>query len=159
MEDFARASGWLDTIVLAASEEFTESPAALPAFEKTYAFQFPRERIVVLPGGDTAVTMRAAAQNTRGVTAAMVYGTDGAIAAFDLVVMADIKGAQIVYEPAPVVRGEILRSYPDIGKALGPVFASLTMNRLQSLNAQIAIEGLSAREVAQTYLERNGFLR
>jgi osmoprotectant transport system substrate-binding protein len=159
MADFARASGGLGAIVLAASAEFVESPAALPAFEKTYGFRFPRERIVVLPGGDTAVTMRAAAQNTRGVTAAMVYGTDGAIAAFDLVVMADVRGAQIVYEPAPLVRGEVLRAYPEIGRLLGPVFASLTTNRLQSLNAQIAIEGLAAREVARAYLERNGFLR
>ncbi|MBM6593702.1 glycine betaine ABC transporter substrate-binding protein [Microvirga pudoricolor] len=159
MEDFARVSPGLDAVILAASQEFVESPAALPAFEETYGFRFPRERIVLLPGGDTAVTMRAAAQKTQGVTAAMVYGTDGAIAAFDLVVMADVRGAQIVYEPAPVVRGEVLRSYPGIGKALAPVFSSLTLNRLQSLNAQIAIEGLSAQEVARGYLEQNGFLR
>ena len=74
--------------------------------------------VVVLPGGDTAVTMRSAAQGVSGVNAAMVYGTDGAIAALDLVVMQDTKGAQIVYEPAPVVRAAVLQRYPAI--APGP---------------------------------------
>jgi osmoprotectant transport system substrate-binding protein len=159
MEDFARAVAQSEPLILAASAEFVESPAALPAFERTYGFRFPRDRILVQPGGDTAVTMRAAAQGAKGVNAAMVYGTDGAIAAFDLVVMSDVRGAQIVYEPAPVVRGEVLRSYPGIARVLAPVFASLSMSRLQSLNAQIAIEGLSASEVAREYLDQNGFLR
>jgi osmoprotectant transport system substrate-binding protein len=171
MEDFARAilpsespipPGPLipsEPLILAASAEFVESPAALPAFERTYGFRFPRDHILILPGGDTALTMRAAAQGAKGVNAAMVYGTDGAIAAFDLVVMSDVRGAQIVYEPAPVVRGEVLRSYPGIARALAPVFASLSLSRLQSLNAQVAIEGLSAADVARGYLDQNGFLR
>lgn len=154
MEDFADAVRRAGAIRLAASAEFVESPAALPAFEKAYDFSFPRDRIVVLPGGDTALTMRAAAQGAGGVNAAMVYGTDGAIAAFDLVVMKDTKGAQIVYEPAPVVRAEVLQRHPGVAKALAPVFASLTMTRLQALNAEIVIEGKAPREVAGRYLEQ-----
>jgi osmoprotectant transport system substrate-binding protein len=115
--------------------------------------------VVVLPGGDTAVTMRAAAQGVSGVNAAMVYGTDGAIAALDLVVMEDTKGAQIVYEPAPVVRAQVLQRYPAMGPALAKVFGSLSMTKLQALNARIAVEGRPAREVARTYLEQEGLLR
>ena len=96
----------------------SRAPAALPSFEQVYAFKLPRDQIVVLPGGDTAVTMRAAAQSVSGVNAAMVYGTDGAIAALDLVVMDDNKGAQIVYEPAPVIRAEVLQKLP--GHRAGP---------------------------------------
>lgn len=146
-------------IRLAASAEFVESPAALPAFERVYGFHFPRDRIVVLPGGDTAATMRAAAQGGGGVNAAMVYGTDGAIVALDLVVMKDTKGAQIVYEPAPVVRAGILQRYPQIVKALAPVFNSLTMAKLQALNAEIAIEEKPARDVAARYLSDLGLRR
>jgi osmoprotectant transport system substrate-binding protein len=98
-------------------------------------------------------TMRAAAQSIGGVNAAMVYGTDGAIATLDLVAMKDTKGAQIVYEPAPVARAEVLQRHPKIARALGPVFASLTMAKLQALNAQIAIEEKPARDVAGRYLE------
>lgn len=153
MEDFAAAVRHSADLKLAASVEFVESPAALPSFEKTYGFLFPRDRIVTQPEGDTMATMRAAARNAGGVNAAMVYGTDGAIATFDLVVMKDVKGAQIVYEPAPVIRAATLRRYPRIAEALHPVFASLTMGRLQALNAEIAIEGKPARDVAARYLD------
>jgi len=159
MEDFARLAKQAGALKLAGSAEFVESPGALPSFERTYDFRLPRDQIVVLPGGDTAVTMRAAAQGVSGVNAAMVYGTDGAIAALGLVVMEDTKGAQVVYEPAPVVRAEVLQRYPAIGPALGQVFATLSMSRLQALNAQIAVEGKPPRDVAKAYLEQQGLLR
>ena len=88
--------------------------------------------------------MRAAAQQLSGVNSAMVYGTDGAISALDLVVMEDTKGAQVVYEPAPVVRAAVLEKYPVIRQTLGRVFATLSLNQLQVLNAQIAVEGAAA---------------
>ncbi|HEV2603487.1 MAG TPA: ABC transporter substrate-binding protein [Microvirga sp.] len=159
MEDFARLSKRTGAVKLAGSAEFVESAAALPSFERVYDFKLPRDQIVVLPGGDTAVTMRAAAQGVSGVNAAMVYGTDGAIAALDLVVMEDTKGAQIVYEPAPVVRAEVLQRHPAIGPALAKVFASLNMTTLQKLNAEIAVEGKPARDVAKAYLDQQGLLR
>ncbi|MGG5821596.1 glycine betaine ABC transporter substrate-binding protein OsmF [Falsiroseomonas sp. HW251] len=144
---------------LAASAEFVESPAALPAFEAAYGASFPRDRITVLPGGDTAVTLRAAAQGISGVNAAMAYGTDGAIAALNLVVLRDDKGAQIVYEPAPVVRAAVLERFPAIRDALSPVFASLDLATLQKLNARIAVEGQPAPAVARAYLGEIGMLR
>lgn len=154
MEDFADAVTRSAPLRLAASQEFVESLAALPAFERTYGFRFPREHIVVLPGGDTARTMRHAAQGIDEVNAAMVYGTDGAIAALDLVVMKDTQGAQIVYEPAPVARADVLERHPIIEKALGQVFQTLTMAKLQALNAEIVIEGKPARDVAARYLQQ-----
>lgn len=137
---------------LAASAEFVESPVALPAFERAYGATFPRDRITVLPGGDTAVTMRAAAQGLSGVNAAMVYGTDGAIEPLGLMVMEDNKRAQIVYEPAPVVRAETLERFPAIRTALAPVFASLSQEKLRQLNGQIAVEGRTPEAVARAHL-------
>jgi osmoprotectant transport system substrate-binding protein len=159
MQDFAALVQKGGVLKLAGSAEFVESPAALPSFERTYGFAMPRAEIVVLPGGDTAVTMRAAAQRISGVNAAMVYGTDGAISALDLVVMEDAKGAQIVYEPAPVVRAAVLERHPVIGPLLSRAFSSLTLNRLQGLNAQVAVEGKAPRDVARAYLEQEGLLR
>jgi osmoprotectant transport system substrate-binding protein len=73
--------------------------------------------------------------------------------------MEDTKGAQIVYEPAPVVRAEVLQKYPAMAQALARVFGSLSLTRLQALNAQIAVEGQPARDVAKRYLEQEGLLR
>jgi osmoprotectant transport system substrate-binding protein len=159
MEDFANAVRNAMDLRLAASAEFVESPAALPSFEKTYGFHFPRDRIVTLPGGNTMLTMRAAAQQANDVNAAMVYATDGAIATLDLVAMRDTRGAQIVYEPAPVVRAQTLQRYPGMAKALGPVFRYLTTARLQALNAEIVIEEKQARDVAGRYLDEIGLRR
>ncbi|MCJ2082141.1 glycine betaine ABC transporter substrate-binding protein [Methylobacterium sp. J-090] len=157
MADFARAVG-RGLIRLAASTEFVESPAALPSFEAAYEFRLPLDRIISLPGGDTAVTARAAAQGISGVNAGMVYGTDGALDALDLVVMADPKGAQIVYEVAPVIRAEALTRHPTIRPALARIFASLDATTLRALNARITVEGAVAGTVAHAYLTQRGFL-
>ena len=154
MEDLAQAVRTSMNLRLAASAEFVESPAALASFEKTYGFRFPRDRIAVQPGGNTMTTMRLAAQGIGGVNAAMVYGTDGAIATLDLVVMRDTKGAQIVYEPAPVVRVQALERFPNISKALNGVFASLSTAKLQALNAEIVVDERPARDVAEHYLNQ-----
>ncbi|HJS32612.1 MAG TPA: ABC transporter substrate-binding protein [Alphaproteobacteria bacterium] len=159
MEDFARWVSGGGTVKIAASAEFVESPAALPSFEKTYGFKLKPDQILTLAGGNTAATERAAAERTSGVNAAMAYGTDGALAALGLVVMRDSKGAQIVYEPAPLVRASVLEKHPGIKRVLEPVFASLDLTTLQTLNAKIAVEGQDAKQVAIGYLRQKGFLK
>jgi osmoprotectant transport system substrate-binding protein len=158
MEDFAKWVGGGGKLKLAASAEFVESPAALPSFQKTYGFTLSQDQILVLAGGNTAATERAAAEGTSGVNAAMAYGTDGSLAALGLVVMTDTKGAQIVYAPCPVVRQAVLAKHPKIKDGLAPVFASLDLKTLQGLNAKIAVEGQDAKQVARTYLQSKGFL-
>jgi osmoprotectant transport system substrate-binding protein len=158
LEDLARLLGtdFRNRFKLAASAEFVESPAALPAFQSTYGFKLEPANLLVLAGGDTAVTMRAAAEKMNGVNAAMVYGTDGAIAALDLKVLADPKGAQMVYQPAPAVRGEVAAAHPQLAEWLGPVFDSLTLTGLQGLNSKIVVEGQNPREVAKAHLRGLG---
>lgn len=144
---------------LAASAEFIERPDALPAFEKAYDFKLNQQQLLSLAGGDTAVTIKAAAQQTSGVNAAMAYGTDGPVAALGLQTLTDPKGVQPVYAPAPVVRDTVLKAYPQMGEWLDPVFASLDEKTLQQLNASIAVEGLDAKKVAADYLKQKGFVK
>lgn len=143
---------------LAASAEFVESAAALPAFEKTYGFRLRSEQLLTLSGGNTAATLRAAAEGTSGVNAAMAYGTDGELAALGLTALCDDKGAQIVYAPAAVVRESVLNNRPQIAAALNPVFASLSLTTLQELNARIAVAGEEPGAVARHYLKAKRFL-
>ncbi len=158
MADFARYANGGGRIRLAASAEFVESPAALPAFEQTYGFRLSDRQLLTLSGGNTSATLRAAAEGMSGVNAAMAYGTDGAVAALRLVALTDDKGAQIVYAPAPVIRAAVLQRRPQIAQWLDPVFASLTLARLQGLNAQIAVDGAEAGTVALHYLQSQRFL-
>ncbi|MBC7676229.1 MAG: ABC transporter substrate-binding protein [Rhodoferax sp.] len=159
MEDLASYITGGGEFKLAASAEFVESPAALPAFETAYGFTVAPDQVVVLAGGDTAATIRAAAEGTSGVNAAMVYGTDGAIAALGLVVMTDNNGAQAVYEPAPTVRKDVLDANPQIQGLLDPVFATLDAETLRELNARIQVDGEDYAAVAKDYLTAQGFLK
>jgi len=144
---------------LAASAEFVERADALPAFQAAYGFKLGQDQLLTLAGGDTAVTIKAAAEGTSGVNGAMAYGTDGALAALGLVIMDDPKGIQPVYAPAPIVRADVLSRYPAIKDALAPVFGSLDTPTLQMLNAKIAIEGQDAKQVAAAYLRAKGFIK
>ncbi|HXP31963.1 MAG TPA: ABC transporter substrate-binding protein [Stellaceae bacterium] len=158
LSDFARYVVAGGRVRLAASAEFVESPSALPAFERLYGFTLKQSQLLVLAGGDTAATIRAAAEGTSGVNAAMAYGTDGALAVLGLVALADDKGAQIVYQPAPVVRAAVIERHPEMPSILDPVFRSLTLETLQRLNAKIAVEGLDPTAVAADYLRAKGFI-
>jgi len=158
MGDFAKYLASGGAIKLAASAEFVESPAALPAFEATYGFRLEDAQLLTLSGGNTSATLRAAAEGTSGVNAAMAYGTDGALAALGLTALEDDKGAQVVYAPAPVVREAVLQQHPEIAAVLDPVFATLTLETLQQLNAKIAVEGEDAAAVATAYLTSKQFL-
>ena len=146
-------------VKLAASTEFVTSTAALPAFQETYGFTMSPDQLVQLSGGDTAATIAAAAQQTSGVNAAMVYGTDGGIAPAGLVVMEDDKAVEPVYQPAPVVRDAVLAEHPQIAEVLNPIFEGLDLVTLQELNGRIQVGGEPANAVAKDYLTQKGILK
>jgi osmoprotectant transport system substrate-binding protein len=89
----------------------------------------------------------------------MVYGTDGGIAPSGLVVMDDDKGVQPVYQPAPIIREEVLKQYPQIEDLLAPVFAKLDLTTLQELNGRVQVGGEPAAAVATDFLTKNGLLK
>jgi osmoprotectant transport system substrate-binding protein len=144
---------------LAASAEFMERTDAMPAFQAAYGFKLRADQALVLAGGDTAVTIKAAAEKTSGVNASMAYGTDGPLAALGLMAMEDPKGVQPVYAPAPLVREDVLKRHPAIATILAPIFKSLDRPTLQMLNARIQLEGQDPRKVASGYLQSKGFLK
>ena len=159
MDDLGRYIAKGGTFKLAASAEFMERTDAMPAFQTAYGFKLRADQALVLAGGDTAATIKAAAEKTSGVNAAMAYGTDGPLAALGLLVMEDPKGVQPVYAPSPLVREEVLKRHPAIATILAPIFKSLDRPTLQMLNARIQLEGQDPRKVASDYLQSKGFLK
>lgn len=159
LSDFGKYVSGGGTVVLAASSEFVNSAAALPAFQTTYGFTLKPEQLITLSGGDTAATIGAAANQTNGANAAMVYGTDGGIAPSGLVVLDDDKGVQPVYQPAPIIREAVLKQHPEIETLLKPVFEKLDLVTLQELNGRVQVGGEPAKAVAEDFLKKNGFLK
>ena len=66
------------------------------------------------------------------------------------------RGQKITIHP---VRTDLYQpKYPEIEDILKPVFKSLDLVTLQTLNAKIAIEGQDASTVAKDYLEASDLL-
>jgi len=152
LSDFARWVNGGARVKLAGSAEFVDSAAALPAFEKAYGFTMRGDQLLVLAGGDTSVTIKAAAEGTSGVNASMVYLTDGALAVTGLVVLEDPRHVELVYQPAPVARVALLQKYPSIPALLDPVFGRLDVDTLRRLNARTQVDGTDASVVAHDFL-------
>lgn len=159
LTDFGKYVAGGGEVVLAASSEFVNSAAALPAFQTTYGFKMKPEQLITLSGGDTAATIAAAANKTNGANAAMVYGTDGGIAPSGLVVLEDDKGVQPVYQPAPIIREDALKQHPEIADLLKPVFEKLDLVTLQGLNGRVQLGGEPSKTVAEDFLKKNGLLK
>ncbi len=157
-EDFAEYVNGGGEVKLVGSQEFIERDDALGAFEEAYGFELGEDQLIALAGGNTAQSEQAAANGTNGANAAMAYGTDGSLAALDLVVLEDTRNAQAIFQPVPTFRSEVIEAAPGIPDVLDPVFAELDLETLQDLNGKVAVEGLAAEDVAEEWLTENGFL-
>ena len=160
MDDFAEYLAEGGRIKLAASAEFVESPAALPAFEATYGFRLSDDAIADLVGrqhrGDVARRGRRRCPGSmrRWPTAPTARSRRSVSSR-----SSDDKGAQVVYAPAPVVREAVLQRAPgDRARCSTRSSPRLTLETLQKLNAEIAVDGEDAGAVAAAYLKSKHFL-
>jgi osmoprotectant transport system substrate-binding protein len=158
MSDFARWVSRGGHVVLACSAEFANA-GTLRSLEDTYGFRLTSDQLIVLAGGETTAMITAAAARTDGTNTAMVYATDGGIAAANLIVLEDDKHDQPIYAPVPLVREATLRAHPQIAALVKPVMESLDRETLQQLNERVQVDGESIESVARTYLEQKRLLK
>jgi osmoprotectant transport system substrate-binding protein len=158
MSDFGRWVAGKGKVVLACSAEFANA-GTLRSLEKTYGFTLRSDQLIVLAGGETSATIGAAAAGTNGTNTAMVYGTDGGIAAAHLQILEDDRHDQPVYAPVPIVREAVLKANPQIAAIVKPLMESFDRETLQQLNARVQINGESDEAVAMDYLKARGLLK
>jgi osmoprotectant transport system substrate-binding protein len=158
MSDFGRWVSGGGEVVLICSAEFANA-GTLRSLERTYGFTLRSSQLIVLAGGETAATIAAAAAGTNGANTAMVYGTDGGIAAARLQILEDDRHAQPVYAPVPIIREAVLRQHPQIAAIVKPLMDSFDSETLQQLNARVQINGESDEAVAVDYLKSKGWLK
>jgi len=157
MSDFGRWVSGGAALVLACSAEFANS-STLRSLENTYGFTLRPDQLIVLAGGDTSATIRAAAERTNGINTAMVYTTDGAIVEAHLRILEDDRHDQPVYAPVPIIRESVLRANPKIAEIIKPLMQSFTQEKLQRLNERVQMDGEAPSAVAQDYLKAAGLL-
>ena len=157
MSDFAHWVSGGGQVVLACSAEFANA-GTLRSLEDTYGFKLRSDQMIVLAGGETTAMITAAAAHTDDTNTAMVYATDGGIAAADLVVLEDDRHDQPIYAPVPLIRAAVLAAYPQIAAVVKPVMDSLDRETLQRLNERVQVDGESVQAVARSYLLQKGLL-
>jgi osmoprotectant transport system substrate-binding protein len=157
MSDFGRWVSGGAPLMLACSAEFANS-STLRSIEKTYGFTLRSGQMIVLAGGDTSATIRAAAEQTNGTNTAMVYTTDGAVSAAHLRILDDDLHDQPIYAPVPIIREPVLRANPRIAELVKPLMQSLTQTKLQRLNERVQMDGEAPAAVAEDYLRSTGLL-
>jgi len=139
-------------LVFGTTQEFVERSDGLPGLQETYGgFNFQE-----VLGLDPGLLYTGLDQGDIDVTTC--FGTDGQIAAFDLVVLEDDMGFWPPYPAAPVIRQEILDEHPEIADVLNSLSVLLDGESMRQLNWEVAGNGREPDEVAREFLVTQGLL-
>ena len=138
---------------LGAVPEFAKRSDGLPGLQRAYGgFEFKHISLV-----DFGLKYKALLDGDVDVVVA--FGTDGAIVADNLVVMADDKHFFPPYQVAPVLRLEALKARPELASILNRAAPLLTDTTMRTLNNQI--DGPQKREpadVARDFIKAPGLV-
>ncbi len=142
-----------NSLKLATPAEWTERADGLPNFETHYGFDYPRSDLVIVELG-----LAYQAVGTGQAEVGIGDATEGRIAQYSLVVLEDDKLFFPAYNPAPVVRGEILEAYPDIAPIMKELAVLLDLETLTMLNKKVAVDDEQPEDVAREFLIEAGLI-
>lgn len=149
ISDMATKAGEL---IMAGAPEFQEREDGLPGIKKVYGdFNLKEYKSV-----DSGLRYQALVEGQADVVVA--YGTDGEIAAYDLVLLQDDKAMFPPYQVAPVVRKAVLDENPAIADLLNTLSAKLTDAVMQGLNYEVSGNQREPAEVAKEFLLQEGLI-
>jgi len=132
---------------LATIPEFVSRADGLPGLQKFYGgFRFADVKSY-----DIGLKYDALLQGSADVATA--FTTDGAIAANDLVVIADDRHFWPAYNVAPVVRAAVAAKYPQIATVLKSVSPLITDVAAQKMNYAVEHDKADPADVARTFLK------
>jgi len=142
-----------DDLVFGGPPECPDREFCMIGLENVYGLHFAEFKPLDVGG---AITV--AALEGDEIQVALLFTSDGVIAAKGFVLLEDDKGLQPAENLTPVVRQEILDVYGDaFAGTLDAVSAKLTTADLSEMNKQIGIDGEDPETVAADWLAANGF--
>jgi osmoprotectant transport system substrate-binding protein len=130
--------------------EFMERPDGYPGLAKTYGLRFAAPPRIM----DLGLLYRALLDHQVDIVAGNT--TDGQLAAFDFTVLEDDRHYFPPYEAVPVVRGEILKEYPVVAKALAELSGKISDRDMQRMNYAVVGEHKDAATVVREFLGAKG---
>ena len=142
LSDLGRISRHL---TIAVPPEFLMRADGLPHLSKIYNLNF--KKILQLDIG-----LLYTAIGHQKVDVIVSFTTDGKAEKYNLKILKDDKNFYPPYDAAPVIRKETLKTYPEIYKALKPLFGLITENIMKKLNYEVDVKGNSPKNVARAFL-------
>ncbi len=138
-------------MVIATPPDGQSDPNVLPGLATTYGIKFKQEIVQ-----DENLTFQTVEQGTAQFN--ICYTTNGLISADNFVLLQDDKNLFPIYNPAPIVRDDLLNKVPGIAGVLNALAPKLTTPVITSLNAQVDVQNLSVTQVATQFLQQQGLL-
>ena len=140
------------TLTLGAGAECPARPFCQPGLEKVYGLKFKTLRVLDSGGPKT---LEALAKSD--IDIGLVFSSDGAVAANNLVVLEDDKKLQTVDNLVPAIRKDIVDD--GIRDTLDKVSAALTTTDLIELNRRASIDKTDPEVLAREWLKNHGFTK
>jgi osmoprotectant transport system substrate-binding protein len=142
-----------DQLVLIGPPEFAEREDGVPGLQRVYGDFAFKDFITVDPG------LRYQALLNGEADVVVAFGTDGELAAYDLLSLIDDKGLYPPYQVAPVVRQAALDATPEIADILNKLAPLLTNETMQRLNNEVSGNGREPVDVAREFLQAQGLIQ
>ena len=155
LSDYAAlANSDADKASFCGAAEFFGRDDGWPGLQDAYGFKVPGKNVSELAAGAIYNSIDKAKPCAFGE----VFATDGRIAALDLVVLEDSEHFFTVYNPAVSIRQDVLDQNPKVADVLAPLAEALTDETLQSLNAEVDVDGSTPEDTAKKWLVEEGFV-
>jgi osmoprotectant transport system substrate-binding protein len=142
-----------DAIRFGTGPEFYARPDGYRPLQKKYDFKFPRDKIIKMDDG-----LLYKAVKDGQVDVGMGFATDGRIKGFDLVALEDDLNYFPVYNPAPVVRQETAKQFPELESIFAALAEKLDTKTMTDLNYAVDGEHKSVEDVAHEWLKSVGLI-
>jgi osmoprotectant transport system substrate-binding protein len=136
------------TLTLGGPPECPQRPLCLPGYESKYGFKFKAFKPLD-PGGP--ITKKALTDGD--IDVAVLFSSS---VPKDTVILKDDKGLQPAENIVPVIRTEKVNA--DVEKILNAVSKKLTNEEISALNEKVDVGKEDPADVAQQWLQDNGFL-
>ncbi len=150
ISDMAAKAGELTMI---GPPEFEQREDGLPGIQKAYGNFKLKAYIPVDPG------LRYEGLVNGQADVVVAFGTDGQLAAYDLMLLTDDKGLFPPYQITPVVRQQALDANPKIAEVLNKLAPLLDDATMQRLNFEVDGKKREPADVAKEFLQQQGLVK
>ena len=134
------------------SFEFINREDGLVGLEKIYGLRMKEK--VAIDGSPKYIALL-----NKDVDVIDAFSTDGLLKKFDLKTLEDDKKFFPPYNGIPLIRGEVLKKYPEIQPLIEKLGEVLTNEEMMELNYKVDEEGKQPEEVSKEFLLEKGLIK